>query len=355
MYDLLNEGQVGDFRLDKFEITHQNRPFTCDIPVGKYIRLMDKYDCIMSDTLMEMRTNREVVDRANGDVFMAGLGIGLIVLPMQEKGEVRSITILEKYAQVIELVAGQLPLNGKVKIIQGDVFTYEFPRGTKYDTIYFDIWNNINSDIYKKEMKLLKKKYKKYLRPVRENRKVYMGCWAEAEAKKAELVEAGLPGTTIDQYNFYRAVSIVCDGMITLTKRYSRLAAEKAAQETDPARKKELETMAEVLDWCMEKPCRTFHEAVQCLFMYQTCLCLDANMHGMSFGRVDQYLGDFYENDLKAGRITPEYAQELMDLFYLKVAEMNKPWSYFATQANPGYTSRQLMTLGGVAMSVPDC
>ena len=179
-------------------------------------------------------------------------------------------------------------------------------------------------------------------------RKGFAAIRAEAEAKKAELVDQGLPGTTIDNYNFYRAVSIVCDGMITLTKRYSRLAAEKAAAEKNPARKKELETMAEVLDWCMEKPCRTFHEAVQCLFMYQTCLCLDANMHGMSFGRVDQYLGDFYENDIKAGRVTPEYAQELMDLFFLKIAEMNKPWSYGATQANPGYTSGQLMTLGGV-------
>jgi formate C-acetyltransferase len=179
-------------------------------------------------------------------------------------------------------------------------------------------------------------------------RKGFAAIKAEAEEKKAALVEQGLPMTTIDQYNFYRAVSIVCDGMITLTKRYSRLAAEKAAAEKDPARKKELETMAEVLDWCMEKPCRTFHEAVQCLFMYQTCLCLDANMHGMSFGRVDQYLGSFYDDDIKAGRITPEDAQELMDLFYLKVAEMNKPWSYGATQSNPGYTSGQLMTMGGV-------
>lgn len=179
-------------------------------------------------------------------------------------------------------------------------------------------------------------------------RKGFAAIKAEADAKKAELVEQGLPGSTIEQYSFYRAVSIVCEGMITLTKRYSRLAAEKAAVERDSVRKKELETMAEVLDWCMEKPCRTFHEALQCLYMYQTCLCLDANMHGMSFGRVDQYLGDFYDNDIKAGRITPEYAQELMDLFYLKVAEMNKPWSYGATQANPGYTSGQLMTLGGV-------
>jgi formate C-acetyltransferase len=179
-------------------------------------------------------------------------------------------------------------------------------------------------------------------------RRGFAAIKAEAEAKKAEYIEQGLPGSTIENYNFYRAISIVCDGMITLTKRYSRLAAEKAAQEQDPARKKELLTMAEVLDWCMEKPCRTFHDAVQCLFMYQTCLCLDANMHGMSFGRVDQYLGDFYDADVKAGRLTPEYGQELLDLFYLKVAEMNKPWSYSATQANPGYTSGQLMTLGGV-------
>jgi pyruvate formate-lyase/glycerol dehydratase family glycyl radical enzyme len=179
-------------------------------------------------------------------------------------------------------------------------------------------------------------------------RKGFAAIKAEAEEKKAALVAQGLPMQTIDQYNFYRAVSIVCDGMITLTKRYARLATEKVALETNPARKKELETMAEVLDWCMEKPCRTFHEAVQCLFMYQTCLCLDANMHGMSFGRVDQYLGSFYDDDIAAGRITPEYAQELMDLFYLKVAEMNKPWSYSATQANPGYTSGQLMTMGGV-------
>ena len=179
-------------------------------------------------------------------------------------------------------------------------------------------------------------------------RKGFGAIKAEAEQKMKELIDAALPGKTIDRYNFYRAVSIVCDGIIMLTKRYAKLAASMAADENDPARKKELEAMAECLDWTVEHPARNFHEAVQCLFMYQTALCLDANMHGMSFGRIDQYLGDYYEADLAAGRITPEYAQELMDLFYLKVAEMNKPWSYGATQANPGYTSGQLMTLGGV-------
>ncbi|MDR2665362.1 MAG: hypothetical protein LBC21_03675 [Oscillospiraceae bacterium] len=179
-------------------------------------------------------------------------------------------------------------------------------------------------------------------------RKGFGAIKAEAEAKRAEFIANALPGKSIDQYNFYRAVSLVCDGIIALTKRYARLAEEKAAAERDPGRKKELEMMADSLNWTVEKPARNFLDAVQCLFMYQTALCLDANMHGMSFGRVDQYLGDYLERDLENGTLTEEYAQEIMDLFYLKVAEMNKPWSYGATQSNPGYTSGQLMTMGGV-------
>ena len=179
-------------------------------------------------------------------------------------------------------------------------------------------------------------------------RKGFGAIKAEAEQKMKKLIDEAMPGKTIDQYNFYRAVSIVCDGIITLTKRYAKLAEEKWAAETDPVRKKELAMMVDTLNWTVDKPARNFVDAVQCLFMYQTALCLDANMHGMSMGRVDQYLGDFYDNDIKNGAITPEYGQEILDLFYLKMAEMNKPWSYGATQSNPGYTSGQLMTMGGV-------
>ncbi len=170
----------------------------------------------------------------------------------------------------------------------------------------------------------------------------------EAVQKQKEILEQGMPGDTNSKYNFYRAVEIVCDGMITLTKRYAALAKEKLAVEKDPKRKKELELMVETLSWTMENPARNFIEALQCLYMYQTCLCLEANMHGITFGRVDQYLGDFLERDLAAGVITEDYAQELMDLFYLKVAEMNKPWSHGATQSAPGYTSGQMMCMGGV-------
>ena len=185
-------------------------------------------------------------------------------------------------------------------------------------------------------------------------RKGFTAIKAEADAHLSEMDENGIFGSLNEKYSFYRAISIVCEGMITLTKRYARLAEELAARESDPVCKKELEMMADSLNWTMDKPARSFHDAVQCIFMYQTCLCLDANMHGISFGRIDQYLGDFLDADLAAGSITMEYAQEIMDLFYLKIAEMNKPWSERATEANPGYTSGQLMTLGGIKKNGDD-
>lgn len=169
----------------------------------------------------------------------------------------------------------------------------------------------------------------------------------EAQQKMDEL-EGVMFGESVYRYNFYRAVKLVSEGIITLSKRYGKECEKLAAAETDPQRKKELERMADSLGHIMENPCRTFHDAVQCMYLYQMCLCLDAQQHGITFGRVDRYLGSFYNSDIKAGRLTHDQAQEILDLFYLKVAEMNKIWPEMATLSAPGYTSGQLMTLGGV-------
>jgi pyruvate formate-lyase/glycerol dehydratase family glycyl radical enzyme len=176
---------------------------------------------------------------------------------------------------------------------------------------------------------------------------------AEAQDKMNEL-EGVLFGDSAARYNFYRAVTIICDGMVTLSKRYGNECERLASIETHPARKQELLEMADCLNWIMANPCRTFHDAIQCMFLYQVALCLDAQQHGISFGRVDQYLGSYYDADIAAGRLTHERAQELLDLFYLKVAEMNKIWPYVATLSGPGYTSGQLMTIGGVTKDGQD-
>ncbi|MCR5173291.1 MAG: hypothetical protein K6C09_01490, partial [Oscillospiraceae bacterium] len=172
----------------------------------------------------------------------------------------------------------------------------------------------------------------------------------EARDKMEYLEEHGIFGEDVNKYHFYRAVEIVSEGIIIWSKRYAAEAKRMADECTDPARKAELLKMADTLDWIMEHPCRNFRDAIQCTWLYQLAMCMDAQLHGISFGRADQYLGPYYEKDLANGDITPEEAQELVDMFFLKLMELNKIWSERTTKSNPGYTCGTLVTLGGVDM-----
>lgn len=171
---------------------------------------------------------------------------------------------------------------------------------------------------------------------------------------KIDAMQGKLYGEDALKEEFYRAVAITADATITLARRYATECRRQAAGCADEARRAELLEMAEGLEWVPENPARTFLEAVQSMYMYQIAMSLDGNLHGLTFGRVDQYLIDFYKADLAAGRITRERAQEILDLFCLKIAEMNKIWPSFATEAAGGYTSGQLITIGGVTKDGTD-
>ena len=170
----------------------------------------------------------------------------------------------------------------------------------------------------------------------------------EAREKKAALLEKGICADDARRFEFYRAVEMVTEGIITYTKRYAQEALRLAELCDDEKRKAELLSMADSLNWIMEKPCRTYQEALQACFLYQMGMILDAQLHGISYGRLDQYCGKYAERDIKEGRLTKEEAQELTDLFMIKVAEVNRVWSERATRTGPGYTSGQMITLGGV-------
>ncbi|MGI6217272.1 MAG: pyruvate formate lyase family protein, partial [Coriobacteriales bacterium] len=169
----------------------------------------------------------------------------------------------------------------------------------------------------------------------------------EADRKVALYDEKGVTGDDIDKYNFYRAISITLDGAITLAQRYSDLAAEKAAKCEDPQRKKELERISANMAWVPRYPARDLYEAAQSIYFYMMLVTFDAQLHGTSYGRVDQYLGKYAEKDLADGVLTQAQAQEIIDSLMLKIAEMNKPWAYGPTRSGPGYTSGQNITIGG--------
>ena len=115
---------------------------------GTYVVLSRKSSMynstIMSDTWYEKFTNYELVDKARGDVLIAGLGIGMVVLALQDKDEVTTITIIEKEHEIINMIKSSIPFNKKINIIHTDIF--KFNPHTKYDTIYFDIWDNVCGD-----------------------------------------------------------------------------------------------------------------------------------------------------------------------------------------------------------------
>lgn len=183
MAEILKDGKVGSFSLEHFSITENDfyGHYRQGIPCGEYVRITDGLDCVMSDTPMEKRTNMDFCVNAHGKVLIGGLGIGLILLAIQDKEDVSHITVVEKHAEVIELIKDQLPLNSKVEIVHADVFEYK-PL-FKYNTIYMDIWSNINSEIYEEEMKPLIKRYRRYLVSKQEDENRYIDCWAKYQAK----------------------------------------------------------------------------------------------------------------------------------------------------------------------------
>lgn len=185
MSELLDERALNGWELQKFEIEEKDIvALFRGIAPGKYIRLLHNNECVMSDTDMEKRTNYEFCSNAHGDILIGGLGIGMIIMAIQDNPKVNSITVIEKSKEVIEMVATQLNFNAKVKIICADVFEWKPENGIKYDMVYMDIWNWINSDIYKSEMKPLKRKYERFIRG--ENPEKFNRCWAEYQAKNNE-------------------------------------------------------------------------------------------------------------------------------------------------------------------------
>lgn len=184
MTELLDEKEINGWKLEKFEITCKNFIAILDgILPGTYIRLVHDGECVMSDTGMEKRTNLKFCSKAHGDIIIGGLGIGMIIMAIQDKPEVRSITVIEKNQEVIDLVTSQIELNDKVKIVHADVFDWYPEKGVKYDMSYMDIWNCVNETVYRKEMLPLKRKYARFLRSKNENPYRFNECWAEYQAK----------------------------------------------------------------------------------------------------------------------------------------------------------------------------
>jgi len=173
----------------------------------------------------------------------------------------------------------------------------------------------------------------------------FEGLKKEAEQRLRELDY--IDPEDMDKKDFYRAAIITCEGVMVFAKRFSKLARNLAKGEKDPHRKKELKKIAEVCSQVPAKPARTYHEVVQSIWFSHLFLQIESNGLGVSPGRLDQYLYPYYKNDLEAGSVTTEEAQELLECIWVKIEEIKRVYDCECARNFAGYTTGLNVTIGG--------
>ena len=82
---------------------------------------------------------------------------------------------------------------------------------------------------------------------------------------------------------------------------------------------KAMEELGEIYDLDLTRPAETAQEAVQWVYMGYLAAVKEQDGAAMSLGNVSSFLDIYIEKDLTEGKITEEYAQELIDQFVMKL------------------------------------
>ena len=128
----------------------------------------------------------------------------------------------------------------------------------------------------------------------------------------------------------YRRVALYGIDRLIEEKQKDKLATENIPMTEDNIRLREelseqiralkdMKEMALSYGIDISKPAESFQEAVQFTYFGYLAAIKDQNGAAMSLGRVSTFLDIYSERDLKAGKITEEQAQEIMDDFIIKL------------------------------------
>ena len=140
---------------------------------------------------------------------------------------------------------------------------------------------------------------------------------------------------------FYKAIIIISEALIHYAHKFSDKAIQMAMNESSLSRKKQLELIAKTCQKVPEKPASNFQEAVQFLWFIHMALHLENFEHGISFGRVDQYLYQYFNGD-------SENALALIKNLLLKTNEIIALYDTVATQYFGGMATTQNILIGGI-------
>ncbi|MBS7614330.1 formate acetyltransferase [Candidatus Bathyarchaeota archaeon] len=124
-----------------------------------------------------------------------------------------------------------------------------------------------------------------------------------------------------EKSDFYDGLEQVVLGVQDWIRRHVEVAREMAKKEKNPTLRRNLEEIAEINEWLISKPPRTFREACQWTVWYQ----MIARMYNGSgsMGQIDVWLKPYYERESAAGTLTDEEA-----IFHLACLLLNDTQYY---------------------------
>lgn len=152
------------------------------------------------------------------------------------------------------------------------------------------------------------------------------------------------------------AMSITADAMILFAGRHAERALELAREELDPARKAELERIAQVCSRVPAHPPRDFWEALQMYWFIHLGVITELNpWDAFSPGHLDQHLFPFYEKGVADGSLTRESAKELLQCLWVKFNNHPAPSKVGVTAEESGtYTDFAAINNGGLTREGAD-
>lgn len=115
---------------------------------------------LMSDSSRERELGKEFIEKAHGDILSLGFGIGFVLFPLLDKPEVKTITVVEKHEEILDLCASQLEIPDNVFIVHENALTYQPDR--EFDVIFDDCLHDTDPEEkiyfgpYEMEMRLRK-------------------------------------------------------------------------------------------------------------------------------------------------------------------------------------------------------
>ena len=102
------------------------------------VQLMVRDELMMSITPFELQSHVNPIFWANGNVLVAGLGLGYYINQIKNRPAVKQILVIEKEPEVIEAYLDEFGSHPKIRFQKCDVF--EFHSDENWDFFYIDIW-----------------------------------------------------------------------------------------------------------------------------------------------------------------------------------------------------------------------